>query len=255
MSIFQEFEAKVKTARETIESGIEQINKWRSEVKITPDLLSVIQTPKEIANFLTDNLLILNEFVPDYYYSIENVPDLERNIESFNSEISKIIDDILYNFSDTVHTEKRPYGAMYRLKRVLEGMRKEIIRLHGCINKSQPPEKAGQGETDIPDYRVLDLAKRTVAIGTTTYPITREKDWDFLKDLCTAFRDDRIVPMLEGATNNKNAVDHLRRLIGNGNLHKLIIFVKGGYKLNPEIKILNRGQIGIRKTRLSRNQK
>ena len=89
-------------------------------------------------------------------------------------------------------------------------------------------------------------------IGTETYHITSEKVWDFLKDLCSAHRDDRLVPMLEGATNNKNNVDRLRKKIGNENLHKLIIFVNGGYKLNPEVKILDGGQIGIRGTHLSR---
>jgi len=122
--------------------------------------------------------------------------------------------------------------------------------------KSQPagqkPTKTSGGETNLPDYRAVNLAKRTITIGAKPNPITSERVWDFLKDLCSAFRQDRIVPLIEGNVNNKNAVDQLRRLIGRDRLHSLVVFVKGGYKLNPEVKILDSGQIGIRKTHLKK---
>ncbi len=113
----------------------------------------------------------------------------------------------------------------------------------------KPPGRAGQDKPALPDYRALDLARRTVAIGTGTHPITSEKVWDFLKNLCSAFKDDRLVPTFDGATNNKNNVDRLRKKIGNDALHKLILFVDGGYRLSPEVKILNGAQIGIRRTK------
>ncbi|MHC4397236.1 MAG: hypothetical protein ACYS1A_16485 [Planctomycetota bacterium] len=125
----------------------------------------------------------------------------------------------------------------------------------GEERKIESQEKDGQSKTDITDYKALNLANRTILFGTEIYNITSEKVWDFLKDLYSALRDDRLVPMLEGATNNKNSVDQLRKQISNVNLHKLIIFVNGGYKLNTEVKILGGGQIGIRKTHLSRKQK
>ncbi len=115
--------------------------------------------------------------------------------------------------------------------------------------------KDGQDQTGIPVYRALDLAKRTVTIGITTYPITSEKVWNFSKDLCSALKNDRLISRFEGAQDNKNNVDQLRRQIGRDNLHKLIILGNGVYKLNPETKILNSGQVGIRKTKLEREPK
>ena len=122
-------------------------------------------------------------------------------------------------------------------------------------NSVKPQEEGGRGGTDIPEYRAIDLAKRTLTIGTKTWTITSEKVWDFLKDLCSALRDDRLVSRYEGANDNKNNVDQLRRQIDKDNIHKLIILGNRFYKLNSEVKILNSGQIGIRKTHLSRNRK
>jgi len=129
----------------------------------------------------------------------------------------------------------------YTINKLAERERVERIRDDQC----------GQDETTIPDYRALDLAKRTVTIGTKTHSIISERVWDFLKDLHSALRDDRLVPMLEGAANNKNNVDQLRKQIGRDALHGLVISVRGGYKLNPEVKILQSAQFGMRKTRLS----
>ncbi|MHC4488581.1 MAG: hypothetical protein ACYSW7_05305 [Planctomycetota bacterium] len=120
---------------------------------------------------------------------------------------------------------------------------------------NEPPRRDGQDETVIPDYRAVDLAKRTVTIGAGMWPITSEKVWDFIKDLCSAFKNDRLISRFEGAQDNKNNVDQLRRQIGGDNLHKLIILDNGVYKLNPEVKILGGGQIGIRKTKLGRKPK
>jgi len=129
-----------------------------------------------------------------------------------------------------------------------------IETLQMSANNLQKPTAARGEETNLPDYRAVNLAKRIVTIGAKPYAITSEKVWDFLKDLWSASKDDRIVPMLEGSTNNKNAVDQLRNQMGKNNLRKLIIFIKkGGYKLNPEVKISGGGQIGIRKTHLKKN--
>lgn len=98
-------------------------------------------------------------------------------------------------------------------------------------------------------YRAVNLAKRTITIGENTHSITSEKVWDFIKDLWSASKIDRVVPSLEGVANNKNAYDSLRRSIGKENLHKFVISVSGGYKLHHEVKILLGGQMGIRKTK------
>ena len=118
--------------------------------------------------------------------------------------------------------------------------------------KNKPPANAAQDEPKIPDYVALDLSKRTVTIGADSHIVTSEKVWDFLKDLCSARRDDRLVSRNDGVTNNKNNVDQLRKQIRKSALHKVILFMDGGYKLNPEVKILEGGQVGIRKTHLSR---
>jgi len=104
-------------------------------------------------------------------------------------------------------------------------------------------------EINLPVYIAMDIANRTVTVGSKTTNITSEKVWDFLKDLRSAKRDDRIVPHLDGAVDNKNNVDQLRRKIGKDELHKLVIFANDGYKLNPATKIINDAQIGIRKTK------
>jgi hypothetical protein len=138
---------------------------------------------------------------------------------------------------------------------VRKSLANECARWADEFDKAE--EKDRRDKTDIPVYRALDLAKRTVTIGVKTHVITSKNIWDFLKDLCSAFRDDRLVPRLEGAPDNKNNVDQLRKQVGGkDNLHKLILFVRGGgYKLNPDVRILGGGQIGIRKTHLSRKQK
>jgi len=147
------------------------------------------------------------------------------------------------------------------LSYIEEDLREQgLLEVHKSEN-SKPASASGtksketSDEEILPDYRAINLAKRTITIGTKTYPITSEKIWDFIKDLCIAFREDRMVPSIDGSANNKSAVDQLRKQIGNYDLHKLILFVTGGYKLNPDVKIPEGGQIGIRKTHLSHKQK
>ena len=139
-----------------------------------------------------------------------------------------------------------------RLKRAYNNVKPHLDE---WLEQREAPGKAGQGDRALPDYRALDLAKRAVTIGSNTSAITSDRVWDFLRDLCSARRDDRLVPSIERATNNKNNVDQLRRQIGNAALHKLILFVDGGYKLNPDVKILSGAQIGIRRTKTGREPK
>jgi hypothetical protein len=102
------------------------------------------------------------------------------------------------------------------------------------------------------EYIALDVATRTITIGTKPTPITSERVWNFIKDLVSAAKDDRLVPMLDGGQNNKNNIDQLRRKVGKDNLKKLVILTGDGYKLSPDVKVLNSGQVGIRKTKVKR---
>jgi len=124
----------------------------------------------------------------------------------------------------------------------------------GQQTEQKPAKASGEVDTNLPDYRALNLANRTIEITGTKYSITSEKVWNFIKDLCSFSKDDRIVSGYDGSANNKNAVDQLRKKVGKDNLHKLIIFVKAGYKLNPKVKILYSAQKGIRKTHLKKTR-
>jgi hypothetical protein len=99
------------------------------------------------------------------------------------------------------------------------------------------------------DYITLNVTNRTITIGTQPITITSERVWDFIKDLVSAAKSDRLVPVLDGAQNNKNNFDQLRRKVGGtDNLKKLVISTRDGYKLSPAVKVLNSGQVSIRKT-------
>jgi hypothetical protein len=186
------------------------------------------------------------------------VPQFESRVEKRYSDINKKIEEIVGKCGqDPLNPPPNPaipYGEMTELRRYIE---KLVGDLSFCVKeareKSAKSDNGNGRDTNLPDYRALNLAKRTLTIGGRTYPITSEKVWDFIKDLCSLLKSDRIVAYMEGAVNNKNAVDQLRKLIGKENLHNFLVFVSGGYKLNPEVKILDSGQIGIRKTRLKRN--
>jgi hypothetical protein len=105
------------------------------------------------------------------------------------------------------------------------------------------------------DYITLNVTTRTIKIGTEPITITSERVWNFIKDLVSAAKTDLIVPKFDGAQDNKNNFDQLRRIVGGkDNLKKLIIPMRGGYKLFPAIKVLNSGQVGIRKTKLKRQR-
>jgi hypothetical protein len=101
----------------------------------------------------------------------------------------------------------------------------------------------------LPIYSAIDVATRTITIGEKSTTITSEIVWEFIKDLITASKADRLVPRYTGKQDNKNNVDRLRLAVGKDNLKKLIISTGDGYKLSPDVKLLNSGQIGIRKTK------
>lgn len=186
----------------------------------------------------------------------------------FHKELCRCLGfkEVYYASADRVTkaTLKWPHGKIESMARRLDEWNRRLVLLTkptaardgdeaGDMKKQQ--EEDGQHKTDVPDYRALNLAERTVTIGARTYNIISENVWNFLKDLCSALRDDRLVPRFDGARDNKNNVDQLRRQIGKDDLHKLIKFVNGGYKLDPDVKILWGGQIDIRKTHLSHNRK
>lgn len=184
------------------------------------------------------------------YDNAQNLPDCNRLI-SPNNPSDRLWADLLWVDIEAFGYEgqTRTYGQRQNtIQSALDHVKADLTE-KAAKNGGQ----ASDGEPNLPDYRALNLAERTITIGIKPYFITSERVWDFLKDLCTAFKEDRIVPMYEGAIKNKNAVDQLRRKVGGkDNLRKLIIFIKGGYKIKSEVKILYSGQKGIRKTHLKK---
>jgi hypothetical protein len=99
------------------------------------------------------------------------------------------------------------------------------------------------------EYTTINVANRTIIIGVDSFTITSERVWDFIKDLIFAAKSDDLVPIFEGPKNNKNNIDQLRRIVGGpDNLKKLVTSMGDGYKLSPTAKVLNSGQVGIKKT-------
>ncbi|MBC8217611.1 MAG: hypothetical protein H8E73_04035 [Planctomycetes bacterium] len=98
-------------------------------------------------------------------------------------------------------------------------------------------------------YVELNLAERTLTIGTDINRITSENEWDFLKTLASNTKIGCITPRMDGSKNRKNAVDTLRRNIGKDSLHQVISFSNDGYFLDPSVKLSGGSQIGIRTTR------
>jgi len=118
----------------------------------------------------------------------------------------------------------------------------------GIKEKKVNPQGSEQvGNNNI--YREINLAERTLTIGENTKNITADSVWDLLKNLCTNSKSGLTVYRFDAQTDRKNAVDTLRRKNGTENLNLIIESVKGGYKLNPDVKIKGGGQIGIRKTK------
>jgi hypothetical protein len=140
----------------------------------------------------------------------------------------------------------------------------EYIRLHNtldglCLQEtifSGKPEKALKSETmeNGIEYIAINIATRTITFGAKPIVITSERIWNFIKDVVSAAKYDRFVPLIEGAQKNKNNIDQLRRKVGKDNLKKLVISAGDGYKLSPNVKVLNSGQVGIRKTKLKRQR-
>ena len=92
-------------------------------------------------------------------------------------------------------------------------------------------------------YTALNLADRIITVGDEEKYISSEIVWDFLKILARA----KICFDMDGSY--KNAVDMLRRKIGPNNIRKFIEYIEGGYRLNPNVKILYGAQMYIKKTR------
>ena len=101
-----------------------------------------------------------------------------------------------------------------------------------------------------PLYCAIDCARRSVAIGAETFVITSETQWDFIRLLISNTKFDKLTPRFEGTKDNKNTVDALRRNLSSKNLKKILTSDRDGYRLHPNVKVLNDGQIGIRKTKI-----
>ena len=99
----------------------------------------------------------------------------------------------------------------------------------------------------------LDIAERTLTIGTDEKFISSESTWNFLKTLVDNKKQKRITPRRDGQIDWKNAVDTLRRIIKKDSisLRDIITSSRDGYRLAQGVTIKGGGQIGIRSTKLS----
>jgi len=138
---------------------------------------------------------------------------------------------------------------------LINDVQEYLIAFLNTLPDNEQQNETPQLDTGLPIYRSIDLANRTIIIGNTTYFIKGDDLWEYLKELCSTAKQGTFVPYLEGAKIYKNQNDQLRKLIKKDNHRKFIFSVKGyGFKLNPDVKILESSQVGIRKTRASRNR-
>jgi len=87
-------------------------------------------------------------------------------------------------------------------------------------------------------YREINIAERTITIGSEIMSIDAEKVWDLLKELWSNSKHGGIVFRKDGKENRKNEVDSFRKTVGGAENCRLFIqFGKDGYKLNPSVKI------------------
>ena len=262
MTLLDEFEKNVETVIGILENGVSIIDQWFKDLpKFSETGCRFItrRTARDVLSILESFHPFADLFPEIQRFLITHIPQFEGRIKKRDSDINEKIEEIVGKCGqhplNSPHNPSIPGGKMNELKHNIENL---IGDLRFCVKiaKGQlvagtQPLSGGNADANLPDYRAFNLAQRTITIGAKTYPITSEKVWDFLKDLCSNLRYDRITAYVEGERDNKNAVDQLRKQIGNDNLHKLVIPVKGsGYKLNTEVKILYSGQKGIRKTRL-----
>ncbi len=105
-----------------------------------------------------------------------------------------------------------------------------------------------QGEADYL-YISIDCSKRMLTVGEKSYVITSENEWDFIRKLIADMNSDEITPRFDGGIDYKNYVDSLRRRIGAENLRQVVTGNRDGYRMNPRVKVLNSGQIGIRRSK------
>ena len=172
---------------------------------------------------------------------------LARYAETFNKlcpENKRAFDNLVLAISNN-----SIQGTLLALTTMLDA----LCELRNTLSITEQPDKPQI--TELPIFKTIDVASRTITIGTKSIVIMNETVWEFIRELIANYRYDRIVPRWEGNNDNKSSNDTLRRYLGGGKvIREVIIYPKGGYKLNPTIKILNGGQIGIRKTKYGKVQ-
>ncbi len=118
----------------------------------------------------------------------------------------------------------------------------------GAERIRQKKQAEGAEPEQTPVYVEIDLAARTLTVGTDTFTPS-DRVWEFLKELADAKRHSLPEPKHKDW---KSAVDMLRRKIGKENLSRVIESTQSGYKLGADVTLKGGGQVGIRPTRQSR---
>jgi hypothetical protein len=135
----------------------------------------------------------------------------------------------------------------------LERLRDEILRRLVAWEKGESTKPKKQDSADrtheAPLYVEIDLAARTLTVGSDSPFMPSDSVWNFLKELDGAARHSYPYPKRKEW---KNAYDMLRKKIGKEKLPFVVESTGQGYKLAASVKRKGVAQKGIRHTKQSR---
>lgn len=154
--------------------------------------------------------------------------------------------------------QQRPKMREYYHKRVIKVLVcKAKARVLKAIRDNTRRDTEETQPDDITSYHVeLNLEARTLVVGTNTFTVTSVRVWAFLNTLASDRKHHQMTPV----RNWKTARDMLRKIIqermgketGKKVLKRIIPSSKGVYILDQSVVVKYGGQLGNRKTILSR---
>lgn len=189
----------------------------------------------------------------------------DKHIEPLKAQIDRDLTPWLPFIKNYIHTDIRQAIKGQTAKTVVVSKIDDVIyelnRIQTVVEKLEKKQSDTDGlVTDNPlavpkvhsqVYIELNVAERTLTIGTKPYHITSEPVWGFLKTLVDNKRQDKVTPKIDGAVDWKSSIDMLRRKIGKENYKLVVTSTKGLYFLSPSVKVTGFGQVAIRKTKLA----
>jgi hypothetical protein len=185
-----------------------------------------------------------------------------------------LLHDIRYAITSCYREETSTTDSK-EVNRLILHLKKVLQRLETEAAKPMPPTKTPTPPVKVQDpgtedagskgkqpaksvYVELNLAERSLTIGTNTKSVSSESVWNFLKTLADNKKQGQIIPTCEmrdgGNIYWKNSMDMLRRMVnkmvGKNGIQAVVESSRNGYQLAPGVKITGGAQVGIRPTKL-----